>query len=78
MFAIERCFYVDNLLQSLPKPEEARQLVDFGNSENLVSLNYTSGPATCQVLLNTYTRRPGPTASSSGSPKTELTLPNPP
>lgn len=27
-FSIERCFYVDNCLQSLPSPEEAKQLVD--------------------------------------------------
>ncbi|KAJ8016196.1 hypothetical protein DPEC_G00004680 [Dallia pectoralis] len=27
-FSVERCFYVDNCLQSLPTPEEAKQLVD--------------------------------------------------
>ena len=26
--SIEKCFYVDNLLQSLPTPEAARQMVD--------------------------------------------------
>ena len=27
-FSVERCFYVDNFLQSLPSVEDARQLVD--------------------------------------------------
>lgn len=27
-FSVEKCFYADNCLQSLPTPEEARQLVD--------------------------------------------------
>jgi len=67
-FSVENCFYVDNCLQSLPTPEEARRLVD--KLRELLSSGGFNLHQWASNVPRVVNHLPKDAALSSSSPKT--------
>ncbi|KAJ8016053.1 hypothetical protein DPEC_G00003140 [Dallia pectoralis] len=76
--SVERCFYVDNCLQSLPSPAEARQLVDkLRNILKSGGFELRQWASNDQSVVSHLPRKPDPTALNCGLHKRRKNSQNP-